>query len=148
MTQTIDGGQPNTIVFSHANGFPAGTYRRVFVHWREAGWRVVALPKIGHDPRYPVTDNWLQFRDQLLHFIESDPLRCPIPFIGGTQSAELQRVGIRVVRRVTHSRITMLDGSHLFPMGLPQATANAVLHWLSAFGAPKAETPTTLTPLL
>jgi pimeloyl-ACP methyl ester carboxylesterase len=286
VTQTIDGSHPNTIVFSHANGFPAGTYRRVFVHWREAGWRVVALPKIGHDPRYPVTSNWPRLRDQLLHSIESEsaspaylvghslggylsvlaasrrpdmvrgvvlldspllpswmartlqlakatglgerfspghvskrrrehwpsvaaarahfaakpvfarwaqgvlddylacglesgtqgqqlsfarqietaiyntlphhlsrllrthPLRCPVAFVGGTQSAELRRVGIRVVRRVTHSRITMLEGSHLFPMELPQATANAVLHWLSVFGAPKAATPATLTPLL
>ena len=32
-----------TLVFSHANGFPAGTYRTLFDRWREAGWRVVAV---------------------------------------------------------------------------------------------------------
>lgn len=274
MTEPGEGTGHRTIVFAHANGFPAGTYERVFKHWRGAGWRVAVLPKIGHDLRYPVTSNWPHLRDQLLHFIETEaqgpaylvghslggylsvlaaarrpdlvrgvvlldspllpswmartvqfakaagigerfspgrvskrrrehwpsvaaarahfaakpvfarwaegvlddylacgleagsqgqhlsfargietsiyntlpdhlsrhlrahPLRCPVAFIGGTQSAELKRVGIRVIQRVTHSRISMLAGTHLFPMELPQATANAVLHWLDAFGAP------------
>ena len=262
-----------TIVFAHANGFPAGTYRRLFDHWREAGWRVLALPKIGHDARYPVTNNWLHLRDQLLHFIETEgatdaflvghslggylsvlaaarrpdlvrgivlldspllpswmartlqfakatgigerfspghvskrrrefwpnlaaarthfaskaafarwadgvlddylacglevgalgqqlsfaravetsiyntlphhlarllrrhPLRCPAAFVGGKESEELRRVGLREVKRLTHSRVTLLDGTHLFPLEQPQATASAVLHWLASFGA-------------
>ena len=33
---------PATIVFSHANGFPAGTYRVLFDVWRDAGWQVAA----------------------------------------------------------------------------------------------------------
>lgn len=58
-----------TIVFSHANGFPAGTYRQLFNHWKAAGWRVKAVDKFGHDPRYPVTSNWPRLRDQLLDFV-------------------------------------------------------------------------------
>ena len=58
-----------TLVFSHANGFPAGTYRQLFERWRAAGWRVEALPLFGHDPRYPVTSNWPRLRDQLIDFI-------------------------------------------------------------------------------
>ena len=58
-----------TLVFSHANGFPAGTYRQLFKHWRAAGWRVLALDKFGHDPQYPVTSNWPRLRDQLIDFI-------------------------------------------------------------------------------
>ncbi len=58
------------IVFSHANGFPAGTYRSLFEHWRAAGYTVHAVEKYGHDPRYPVTDNWPHLRDQLIHCIE------------------------------------------------------------------------------
>lgn len=61
-----------TLVFSHANGFPAGTYRLLFDTWREAGWRVLALPKFGHDPRYPVSGGWPHTRDELIHFIESE----------------------------------------------------------------------------
>ena len=48
---------PNTIVFSHANGFPAGTYRTLFEAWRAAGYAVHAVEKYGHDPRWPVTNN-------------------------------------------------------------------------------------------
>jgi pimeloyl-ACP methyl ester carboxylesterase len=58
-----------TIVFSHANGFPAGTYRRIFEAWRAAGYRVEAIEKVGHDPRWPVTSNWPHLRDQLLAFV-------------------------------------------------------------------------------
>ncbi|MFM7505218.1 MAG: hypothetical protein ACKO3M_01400, partial [Rubrivivax sp.] len=47
-----------TIVFSHANGFPAGTYRVLFEAWQAAGWRVLALPRLGHDERFPVTSGW------------------------------------------------------------------------------------------
>lgn len=61
-----------TLVFSHANSFPAGCYERLFAHWRAAGWRVEALDRFGHDPRFPVTGDWRRLRDQLLHFIEHD----------------------------------------------------------------------------
>ena len=30
---------PCLIVFSHANGFPEGTYRVLFEAWRAAGWK-------------------------------------------------------------------------------------------------------------
>ncbi|MDM4765363.1 alpha/beta hydrolase [Pelomonas sp. SE-A7] len=61
-----------TLVFTHANGFPAGCYRVLFETWRAAGWQVHALPMVGHDPAYPVTSNWPHLRDQLIHFIERD----------------------------------------------------------------------------
>lgn len=63
---------PKTLVFSHANGFPSGCYRVLFDIWRAAGWQVHALPRIGHDPRYPVTSNWPHLRDELLHFIQDE----------------------------------------------------------------------------
>jgi pimeloyl-ACP methyl ester carboxylesterase len=62
-------GAARTLVFSHANGFPAGTYSMLFEAWRAAGWRVVALPRLGHDSRFPVTSNWPHLRDELLAFI-------------------------------------------------------------------------------
>lgn len=60
---------PN-LVFSHANGFPAATYRRLFTHWREAGWSVHAVERFGHDPRHPVTSNWPHLIEQLTRFVE------------------------------------------------------------------------------
>ncbi len=58
------------IVFSHANGFPAGTYRVLFERWHAAGWRVHAVEKFGHHAAYPVTSNWPHLRDELIHFAE------------------------------------------------------------------------------
>lgn len=64
--------RPTPIVFSHANGFPAGTYRRLFEIWRKAGHAVHAIDRLGHDPEHPVTSNWPHLRDQLIHFIETE----------------------------------------------------------------------------
>ena len=61
-----------TIVFSHANGFPGGTYRVLFEAWRRAGHRVIAIDRIGHDPARPVTSNWPHLRDGLIDFIEGE----------------------------------------------------------------------------
>ena len=259
-----------TIVFSHANGFPAGTYRVLFEHWRRAGFRVEAIERIGHDPRYPVTSNWPHVRQQLVDFVESlgaapvclvghslggylslmvacarpalaeavvmldspliggwrahslhmakltgliervspsrvsrrrrhewpdaaaahahlagkpafarwdarvladyiacgmqpgsdgtvqlafdrqiesriydslphnlaavvrrHPPRCPVAFVGGRQSRELQQAGLALTRAVVRERLAWQEGSHLFPMEHPEATAQAVLRWLA-----------------
>jgi pimeloyl-ACP methyl ester carboxylesterase len=60
------------IVFSHANSFPAGTYRMIFEAWRAAGFEVHAIEKYGHDPRFPVTSNWPHLRAELIDFIERE----------------------------------------------------------------------------
>ncbi len=59
------------IVFSHANGFPAGSYRLLFEHWRSSGCEVQAIEKFGHDPRFPVSSNWPHLRDQLAQFADA-----------------------------------------------------------------------------
>jgi pimeloyl-ACP methyl ester carboxylesterase len=71
-----------TIAFSHANGFPAGTYRVLFEHWQHAGWRVIAAPKFGHDPAYPVTGSWPKLREQLAAFIEAEAPGQPVHLVG------------------------------------------------------------------
>jgi pimeloyl-ACP methyl ester carboxylesterase len=71
-----------TIVFSHANGFSAGTYRKLFAHWAAAGWRVLAPDKLGHDPAWPVISNWRPTRDELIHFIERSGLQGPAYLVG------------------------------------------------------------------
>ena len=269
--------RPRRIVFSHANGFPAGTYRIVFEAWRAAGFEVHALQKFGHDPRFPVSSNWPHLRDELIHFIDHEvghpaylvghsmggfvsvlaaarrpdlaqgivlldspilsgwkaralqfakaagvgerlspahvskrrrqhwasdakayehfaakpafarwapgvlrdyiasgtephdleaqgrrlafareietaiynslphhitrvlrehPLQCPMALIRGTQSIEMRRVGLAASERLTHGRISTLDGSHLFPFERPHETAAEVLRWIAAFATP------------
>lgn len=264
-------GEP-TLVFSHANGFPAGTYRQLFEAWRAAGWRVLAVDKFGHDQRFPVSLNWPHLRDELLQFIDAEasgpvwlaghslggflsvlaaaqrpgrvqgivlldspilppvlarvvqfgqwsgltrkyspgvvsrrrrnewpdaaaayqhfatkaafarwapgvlqdyidsgtvtvgerrqlafarevetaiydglpnhigrllqrrPLGCPVAFIGGNESEEVKRVGLRATQRLTAGRISWIPGSHLFPFEQPAATAAEVLRWLAVLG--------------
>ncbi len=261
-----------TIVFSHANSFPASTYRMLFDGWREAGYEVHAIDKIGHDPRYPVTDNWPRLVEQLKDFIEArvghaahlvghslggylslmvasryphlaqsvitmdtplltgwqsagmalakraklmprvmpssisaqrtqqwpslhaaqkhfadkpkfaafhpevlndylhqgtenhvqagghsrilsfrreietdiyntlphtllqrfrrHPFSCPLAFIGGTQSSELRKIGLKGVRQVFRQNISWVEGTHLYPFEHPQTTLDEVLRWL------------------
>jgi pimeloyl-ACP methyl ester carboxylesterase len=255
------------IVFSHANSFPASTYGVLFRFLRARGFTVRAVERYGHDPRYPVTDNWPHLVQQLHDFARREvekagepawlvghslggflsvmcaarhprltrgvllidspllggwkaqalgamkktqlvgslspgavsrkrknrwpsqadalehfrhkkafaawepqmlgdyvahgthdedgqrvlsfdrdietliyntlpdnldallrrhPLKCPAAFIGGLQSQEVRQVGLSMTERVAGGRLMMLDGSHLFPMEKPLATAAAI----------------------
>ena len=71
-----------TIAFSHANGFPAGTYRAHFEVWRKAGYRVIAVERYGHDAGYPVTSNWPRLRDQLIDLVVQESPTEPVHFVG------------------------------------------------------------------
>jgi len=61
---------PQPIFFAHANGFPCGTYRKLFA---ELGpdFHVAHLPQHAHDPRFPVTDNWHSLIAELVHHLEA-----------------------------------------------------------------------------
>lgn len=61
-----------TIVFSHANSFPARTYQALFDRWQTAGYTVHAIDKFGHDPRYPVTTDWPHLVEQLRDFVANE----------------------------------------------------------------------------
>lgn len=255
------------IIFSHANSFPASTYRVLFEQLRTRGFSVSAVERYGHDARYPVSNNWPHLVQQLADFaaeqqqrtgvpaylvghslggflsvmaaarhpelargvllidspliggwragalgmakqaqvvgavspgrisrarrnswastaealehfrrkkafarwdprmlqdyvthglqdqngkrvlsfdravetqiyntlphnlgrlLQAHPLQCPAAFIGGRDSVEMRQVGMAMTQRITQGRVMMLDGSHLFPMEQPQATAAAI----------------------
>ncbi len=61
-----------TIVFSHANSFPASTYEALFERWRAQGYTVHAIEQYGHDPRYPVTPDWPHLVKQLHDFMNQE----------------------------------------------------------------------------
>jgi pimeloyl-ACP methyl ester carboxylesterase len=60
------------IIFSHANSFPASTYRVLFANLRSRGFKVRALDKLAHDPSYPVTNNWPHLVQQLADFTRDE----------------------------------------------------------------------------
>lgn len=268
------------IIFSHANSFGASTYRVLFDSLRQRGFAIEAIERFGHDPQYPVTNNWPHLVQQLIDFAETraqrtdapsflvghsfggfislmaaarrpelaravvlidspilggwrattlgvmkstqlvgavspgsvsrlrriswpdqaaalahfagkkafarwdprvlqdyighgthdegdgaerkrvlsfdravetaiyntvpdnldrlfkrHPIKCPVAFIGGSHSAEMKQVGMAMTQRITRGRIMMLDGSHLFPMEKPIATAAALEAALLNLGA-------------
>lgn len=64
--------------------------------------------------------------DNLEQLLKAHPLHCPAAFIGGRQSVEMKQVGMALTQKITQGRVMMLDGSHLFPMEKPLATAAAI----------------------
>lgn len=59
------------LVFSHANSFGASTYRVMFDELRRLGHTVEALDQFGHNPNYPVTNNWPHVVEELREFVQS-----------------------------------------------------------------------------
>ena len=56
------------IFFTHANGFPSATYGKLFEALGN-DYPVACLDQHGHDPRYPVSDNWPGLVDELLYHL-------------------------------------------------------------------------------
>jgi pimeloyl-ACP methyl ester carboxylesterase len=71
--------------------------------------------------------------DNLEALLKRHPLKCPVSYVGGLHSVEMGRVGMALTGKVTKGRIMMLEGSHLFPMEKPLATAAAVEAALLSF---------------
>ena len=64
--------------------------------------------------------------DNLDRLLRHHPIKCPVAFVGGTESVEMKQVGMALTGKITRGRILMLSGSHLFPMEQPIATAAAM----------------------
>jgi hypothetical protein len=67
--------------------------------------------------------------------VRRHPLRCFVGFIGGLASLEMKQIGMALTQEVTRGRMMMLDGSHLFPMERPLATAAAIEAALRGYDA-------------
>lgn len=57
------------IHFAHANGFPARTYSKLF-SYLEKDFEIGFLERHGHNPSFPVTDNWSFLTDELISEIK------------------------------------------------------------------------------
>jgi len=63
---------PQPIFFAHANGFPSATYGKLFAALAP-DYDVSHVACQGHDPRFPVDDNWRGLVDELLHHVQGQP---------------------------------------------------------------------------
>jgi len=68
------------IHFSHANGFPVTTYRKLFSAL-EGDFDLRAIERYGHEPAYPVTRGWPFLVEQLLASVERH-YREPVWLVG------------------------------------------------------------------
>jgi pimeloyl-ACP methyl ester carboxylesterase len=97
-----------TLVFSHGNGFPGGTYGVLHQHWRDAGFTVHAVDRFGHDPAFPVASNWRALRDELLAFIDRVSPDEPVVLVGHSLGGGLSLLAAcRAPQRV--QALVMLD---------------------------------------
>ncbi|NDC60612.1 MAG: alpha/beta hydrolase [Betaproteobacteria bacterium] len=62
----------------------------------------------------------------LERLIKRHPLKCPVSLVAARHSREMHIAGGEFTKRITNSRITILDGTHLVPMESPIATAAAI----------------------
>jgi pimeloyl-ACP methyl ester carboxylesterase len=74
--------------------------------------------------------------DNLDRLLKRHPLKVPVAFIGGRASQEMKQVGMAMTQQVTKGRTMMLDGSHLYPMERPVATAAAIEAALRGYDFP------------
>lgn len=58
------------LFFAHANGFPSATYGKLFTALAPQ-FRVAHVPLHGHDPQFPVDDNWGNLVDELIMHLEA-----------------------------------------------------------------------------
>lgn len=63
--------QKSILHFAHANGFPAGTYRKL-LDLLNPDYTVIAIEKLGHNPDYPVDDNWPSLVNELIDYVKSN----------------------------------------------------------------------------
>lgn len=78
---------------------------------------------------YATVPHWL------VPYLRRHPLGGPAAFIGGRHSDVIRQAGLAATKRITHGRISWMDGSHLFPFEQPDETAREVLSWISRLEA-------------
>lgn len=94
------------IHFAHANGFPARTYTKLF-SFLEDDFDIGFLERHGHNPKYPVTDNWKFLKDELREEIER---RCAEPVIGvGHSLGGVLHFLVAVENPALYRQIILLD---------------------------------------
>ncbi|MDP3821722.1 MAG: alpha/beta hydrolase [Burkholderiales bacterium] len=147
-TQLVGSISPGRVSRKRKNRWPTTEdvfehfrHKKAFAHWDEQVLRDY-VTHCTHDEdgervlsfdRDVETAIYNTLPDNLDRLLKRHPLRCNVAFIGGRDSEEMRQVGISMTVQVTRGRMMMLDGSHLFPMEKPVATAAAIEAALRGF---------------
>ncbi|MDF2465659.1 MAG: hypothetical protein K0Q43_3894 [Ramlibacter sp.] len=147
-TQLVGSISPGRVSRKRKNRWPTQEdafdhfqHKKAFAHWDEQVLRDY-VTHCTHDEdgervlsfdRDIETAIYNTLPDNLDRLLKRHPLRCNVAFIGGRDSEEMKQVGTAMTVQVTRGRMMMLDGSHLFPMEKPVATAAAIEAALRGF---------------
>jgi len=74
--------------FSHANGFPAGSYSTLLSYLSD-DFEIGSIDRLGHHENYPVTNNWSYLAQELIDYFErtySQPVYAVGHSLGGVLS--------------------------------------------------------------
>jgi pimeloyl-ACP methyl ester carboxylesterase len=116
------------LIFSHANSYPASTYRVLFEQLKKRGFKVKAIDKFGHDPRYPVSDNWPNLVAQLHELVQRETAKAGQPAhlvghsLGGFLSLMLAAQYPELARSVLLIDSPILAGWRAQTLGMFKAT--------------------------
>jgi pimeloyl-ACP methyl ester carboxylesterase len=118
-------------------------HKRAFAHWHPEVLQDYALNGTQDDKGERVlsfdrdieTLIYNTLPHNLPSMLKRHPPKCLVAFIGGTHSREMKVVGSEMTQSFAKGRVMWLDGSHLFPMEKPIATAAAVEAALRNMGA-------------
>lgn len=140
-TQLVGSISPGAVSRKRRNAWPSVEaafehfrHKRAFAHWDEQVlWDYVTHGTVAHDGKRVLAFDrdvetlfYNTVPDNLDRLLARHPVKCPVAFIGGRDSQEMKQVGMAMTEKVTRGRTMMLDGSHLFPMEKPLATAAAI----------------------
>ncbi|WP_147174166.1 alpha/beta fold hydrolase [Pseudomonas sp. SJZ079] len=96
---------PQPVFFAHANGFPSATYGKLFAALAPE-YGVQHLQQHGHDPRFPVNENWASLVEELLHHLE----QCDAPVWGvGHSLGGVLHYHAALLRPELYRGVVMLD---------------------------------------
>ncbi|MCP5334397.1 MAG: alpha/beta hydrolase [Oceanospirillaceae bacterium] len=99
--------------FSHANGFPSPCYRVLFDALRPQ-YDIGYIDQLGHNPQYPVTDNWPHLVSELIDYVENTYHK-PVIAVGHSLGGVLSYMAAKQ-RPDLFKAFVMLDSPVLGPL--------------------------------
>ncbi|MBT0587249.1 alpha/beta fold hydrolase [Alteromonas oceanisediminis] len=99
--------QKGILHFAHANGFPAGSYRKFF-NALPSGYTVHAHHKFCHSERFPVSDNWHSQARELIDYLSQVAPNDKVVAVGHSFGAVISYIAA-CLEPARFSGLVMLD---------------------------------------